>query len=111
MTDDRWILLTGEVVEENVELTLAELCHACSVSAELVFALVEEGVIEPAGQVPSRWRFAGTSLRRVRLAVHLQHDLGVNVAGAALALDLLDELEALRARQTYLGDRSGEGDA
>jgi chaperone modulatory protein CbpM len=98
MRDDRRILLSGEVVEESVELTLTELCQACAVSETQVLALVEEGIIEPLDRVPARWRFAGTSLRRVRLALHLQHDLGVNVAGAALALDLLDELEALRVR-------------
>ena len=100
MTEERQVLLAGEVVED-VELTLSELCRVCAVTEAEVLALVEEGVIEPAGRRPARWRFAGTCLRRVRLALHLQHDLGVNVAGAALALDLLDELEALRARQMY----------
>ena len=100
MTEERQVLLAGEVVED-MELTLSELCRVCAVTEAEVLALVEEGVIEPAGRRPARWRFAGTSLRRVRLALHLQHDLGVNVAGAALALDLLDELEALRARQMY----------
>ncbi|MEO5655034.1 MAG: chaperone modulator CbpM [Nitrosospira sp.] len=30
--------------------------------------------------------------------MRLQHDLGVNLAGIALALQLLDEVEMLRAR-------------
>ncbi|KAA3630232.1 MAG: MerR family transcriptional regulator [Proteobacteria bacterium] len=91
-------LLTGEVLEEEVELTLGELCRICQVPAEQVFALVEEGVAEPLGRDPARWRFRGITVRRVRCAIHLQRDLGVNVAGAALALDLLEELEAMRAR-------------
>lgn len=100
MRDDKRALPAGEVVED-VELTLAELCRACAVTEAEVVALVEEGAIEPVGRSPARWRFAGASLRRVRLALHLQQDLGVNVAGAALALDLIDELEALRARLIY----------
>ena len=98
MSDDRLSALSGEVLEEEVELTLAELCRACAVPAERVFELVDEGVVEPLGRDPARWRFSGISLYRVRFALHLQHDLGVNVAGAALALDLIDELESLRAR-------------
>ena len=98
MSDDRLSALTGEVLEEEVELTLAELCRACAVPAERVFELVDEGVVEPLGRDPARWRFSGISLYRVRFALHLQHDLGVNVAGAALALDLIDELASLRAR-------------
>ena len=90
--------VSGEVLEEDVELTLVELCQACQMEAEQVFDLVEQGVIEPLGHDPARWRFRGISMRRVRLVRRLEQDLGVNVAGAALALDLLEELERLRAR-------------
>ena len=95
---DLLLLLSGEIVEEEIELSLADLCRACRMSRERVVELVEEGVIEPAGRDPVRWRFRGTSVRRVRCAQRLEQDLGVNVAGAALALDLLEELERLRAR-------------
>ena len=71
---------------------------ACQLPLERVFELVEEGVIEPLGGDPAHWRFRGVSVRRVRCAQRLERDLRVNVAGAALALDLLDELERLRAR-------------
>ena len=90
-------LLSGDVLEEDVELTLAELCRACRLPAEQVYELVEEGIIEPVGRDPARWRFRGVSVRRVRCVLRLERDLGVNIAGAALALDLLEELESLRA--------------
>jgi len=104
MTKDMLILLDGEVLEEDVELTLAELCRACQVPAEQVFELVEEGLVEPLGREPARWRFHGVSLRRVRCALRLERDLGVNLAGAALALELLDELQAMRERLKRLED-------
>ena len=88
----------GEVLEEEIELSLGDLCRACQLPAERVFELVEEGVIEPLGHDPGRWRFRGISVRRVRCAQRLEQDLGVNVAGAALALELLEELERLRTR-------------
>jgi chaperone modulatory protein CbpM len=37
-------------------------------------------------------------VRRVEIALRLQRDLQVNLAGAALALDLLEETQRLRAR-------------
>ena len=95
---ERLSLLSGEVMEEEVELTLAELCQACRMPAEQVFDLVDEGVVEPVGRDPSSWRFRGISVRRVRCVQRLEQDLGVNVAGAALALELLEELERLRNR-------------
>ena len=96
-------LLSGDVLEEDVELTLAELCRACRLPAEQVYELVEEGVVEPVGRDPGGWRFQGVSLHRVRIALWLQRDLGVNLAGAALALDLLEELDQLRAHLDRLG--------
>ncbi|MBE0614616.1 MAG: MerR family transcriptional regulator [Burkholderiales bacterium] len=95
--------LAGIVLDERAELTLAELCRACAAQAELIEELVGEGVIEPIGPEPARWRFTAVHLRRARVAVRLQRDLGLNLAGAALALQLLDELEALRAQLRVSG--------
>jgi len=103
MTDELLSLLSGEVMEEGVELSLAEMCRACRLPAEQLFELVEEGVVEPLGRDPAQWRFRGVSVRRVRCAVRLERDLGLNVAGAALVLDLLEELEAMRARLRRYG--------
>ena len=90
--------ITGQVVEEEVHLTLGELCRACSAPQEHVVTWVFEGVLEPVGQMPREWRFGGDSLRRARLALRLTNDLEINPSGIALALDLLDEIAALRAR-------------
>lgn len=91
-------LLAGELLEDETELSLADLCRACRLSADQVIELVQEGIIEPVGQNPARWRFEGICVHRVRTVMRLEQDLGVNIAGAALALELLDELERLRTR-------------
>ena len=97
--------IQGPVVEEQVHLTLAELCQACCAEQEHVLAWVLEGVLEPVGGSPQDWRFSGDSLRRARLALRLSRDLEINPPGVALALDLLDEIAELRARML----RSGSG--
>ncbi len=91
-------ILSGILLDEQTELSLNELCRACSNSAEWVIALVEEGALEPVGYEQSRWRFTGASLQRAHTAMRLQRDLGLNLAGIALALDLLEEMETMRAR-------------
>jgi chaperone modulatory protein CbpM len=98
MSNELSSVLSGPVLEEEIELSLAELCRACRVPVDRVFELVEEGVIEPVGRDPAHWRFRGVSVRRVCCAQRLERDLHVNVVGAALAMDLLEELERLRAR-------------
>ncbi len=93
---------TGTVIEEDA-LTLGQLCRACGAHADWIISLVEESIIEPQGKDIRLWRFSGASLVRARSALRLQRDLGVNLAGIALALDLMEELESLRAQMKTLG--------
>jgi chaperone modulatory protein CbpM len=96
--DTRKTTLVGTILEEEVVLSLGEVCRVSRLSAERVIELAEEGVIEPIGRNPASWRFRGVSLRRIRCAQRLEQDLGLNTAGVALVLDLLEELEELRTR-------------
>jgi len=91
-------LLVGQVLEDEMVLTLAELSRASHLTAERLEELVDFGVIEPLETGSGNWRFAGASLQRVRCVQRLKQDLGVNTAGAALALDLLEEVQQLRHR-------------
>jgi chaperone modulatory protein CbpM len=95
-------LPNGFILEEQTELTLADVCRACAAQADLIIELVNEGIIAPSGAAPEHWHFTGMHMQRARIALRLQKDLGVNLAGAALALQLLDELETLRARLQVL---------
>ena len=93
--------LSGVVLEEQTELTLADLCRACAAETDLILALVAEGILvphspTPLGEAHTLWRFSGVYLHRAKVAVRLQNDLGVNLAGVALALELMDELAVLR---------------
>lgn len=90
--------LSGTLLDEEAVFTLVDLCRACGVHAELVIELVEEGVVEPEGRTPGQWRFRGSAVTRVHRALRLAHDLRLNWPGAALALDLLEEIERLRYR-------------
>lgn len=89
-----------------MNLTLGDLCRACGVHAEWIAALVEEGVLEPRGRGMAQWRFTGGSVRRVQMVMRLQRDLQINLSGAALALELVEEIRALRARLLALEVRN-----
>jgi chaperone modulatory protein CbpM len=90
--------LRGSVVEEDAELTIVELSRACRTTRSQVELWVVEGVLQPRGESPEAWRFGGESLARVRVATRLMHDLDINTAGVALALDLLDRIAELEGR-------------
>ena len=88
--------VVGTVLDGHLTLTLNELCRMCGASIELVTDMVEEGIVDPAGCDPQQWHFTGEAVQRVQVVRRLTEDLRVNLAGAALALDLMDELDALR---------------
>lgn len=91
-------ILTGLLLDEEATLTLGELSRACTVHAEWIIELVDEGILEPTGDDIAHWCFSGPSLHRARTTMRLQRDLDINLAGAALVLDLIDEVETLRSR-------------
>ena len=95
--------LSGVLLDKYTEITLSELCHSCSRREEWVIELVEEGILDPVGREQVRWRFSASSLQRAQTTRRLQRDLGVNLAGVALALDLMEEIEMLRARLCKTG--------
>ena len=98
-------LLQGEILEEDVRVSLSQLCQLSRLPAESVLEMVEYGVIEPRSGKPGKLQFSGKSVNRLRCAQRLKMDLGVNTAGAALAVDLLDELHQLRARIRHLEEQ------
>lgn len=93
-------VVTGVILDEQTELTLTDLCRSCSVQRERIIALVEEGILSPTtrSKRENRYRFCGSSVRRANRAIRLQRELELDLAGVAVALDLLDEIERLRNR-------------
>jgi len=91
-------VLFGEVIGEGDLVSIADLCRSCTVEIQTITTLVSEGILEPRGNDVEHWQFSVGSLRRVKTVIHLQRDLGVNLAGAALALDLLDRIAELERR-------------
>jgi len=88
--------ISAKLLDDSVEFSLADLCQLCSVSEELVIEIVAEGIVEPVGGERAQWRFSGLALTRVQRVIRLQREFDVNLPGAALALELLEEVERLR---------------
>jgi chaperone modulatory protein CbpM len=103
--------IESEVVEHTALCTFEELCVACNASPDWVAGLVEHGAIEAIGpkqqEARQEWRFTTLSLIRVAKARRLERDLGLNLPGIALVLDLLDELDAMHARLRSLTEPRG----
>ena len=97
----------GVVVEEQLVFTLMELSRACAADGDQLLALVHEGVLDASGDEAQGWRFSGHALPRARTALRLARELDIGVAGAAVVMDLLDQVQELRAQLRHL--RASDG--
>ena len=91
-------VINAVVVDETVHFDLDELSRACLVDSAWLIALVDEGVLQPEGRHPESWLFDGTSLARARTVLRLTRELGLDTAGAAVVMNLLEEIATLKAR-------------
>lgn len=81
-------------LDRSVRFSLDEFCRACGARQTLVVEMIEHGIIDP-DVSDNDARFHGEALVRAQVAARLMRDLGVNIQGAALAIELLDELDRL----------------
>jgi chaperone modulatory protein CbpM len=98
MTEKSSFVVSSEMIDSSAMYTLKELCWFCNVESEWIVELVEHGVIEPAGQARSDWKFDSFSVVRVAKAKRLGRDLDLRPSGLAVVLELLDEIDELRSR-------------
>jgi chaperone modulatory protein CbpM len=82
-------------VEEPI-LSLEELCASFNVSEDFIRDLVDFGIIEIQPSIKNI-QFTAEDLTRIRKALRLHHDLEINLQGVAVVLELMEELDQLRA--------------
>jgi chaperone modulatory protein CbpM len=84
--------------EEMDFLTLEQLCSVCSLERDWLVLRVREGLIPALGESDTEWRFTTTALARVRRMHEIERSYDAAPELAALVADMLEEMDALRAR-------------
>ena len=92
----------GVCLTDDHALELEAFAAACGTEAEFIRLLVDEGLVQPVALQPA-WRFGGEELARVRRICRLQRDFEANLQSVAVMLDLIDEIERLRAQLQRAG--------
>ena len=90
-----------------VQLGMEEFCEVANIPATYVIEIVEHGILEPQGKTPEAWRFDHYELFIAKRAAKLRDDLELEWEGVALALELLEEVQQLRAENRRLKQRLG----
>ena len=94
-------------MSDTLVIDMQEFCEVVGMPAAFVIEIVEHGILEPQGRRPDEWVFDSASLSIAQRAVRLHHQLQLEWGGVALALNLLEELEQVRAENRMLKQRLG----
>jgi chaperone modulatory protein CbpM len=81
---------------ESEPMTLEELIEVTRSTPDFIQDLIEFGILSDEEE------YDLTQLNRIKTVQHLQRDLEINMAGAAMVIDLLDQMEEMRARLEML---------
>lgn len=80
----------------NQWLSLEELATTAGLHPEIIASYLEFGLIEPVSQSENRLWFAAEMVPRIRMIQRLRNDMGVNLPGVAIILDLTDRIRHLQ---------------
>ena len=89
-------------------LTLEFVAASCGTKRSLVARLVHQGLIETLDSKAGEPRLPRRAVMQLRRMQRLRRDLGVNFAGAAVILDLVQRLEQLNRELLEMQERFRE---
>lgn len=88
-------------IDDDTLVPFAELERASGLATEHIVELIEFGVFTPASNVtesaPTQWRFGSGALLVARRAARLRLAFDLDMSGVAVALSLLERIEALQS--------------
>lgn len=90
--------MTDQEILEDACLSLEQLCAACALEQDWLVRRVQEGLIPVTGTVIAEWRFSTAHLARARRMREIERSFDAAPELAALVADMLEEMDALRAR-------------
>ena len=95
-------IFAGELIDD-AGITLDQMVCLCAVSREWVLKRVEERLLPAASGAADGWRFSSRTVWRARRMHALERDFDADPELAALAADLMEELERMRMRLRAAG--------
>jgi DNA-binding transcriptional MerR regulator len=104
MSEVRYQIVLRRVEREQV--TLDALAASAGLHPSLVECFVEFGLLEPEERTGPQMLFNVSCISRLRTIVRLRRDVGANLAGIAVILDMLDRIAALQRENEWLRNRN-----
>jgi chaperone modulatory protein CbpM len=92
--------IVGAPRPREARLSGEELAAAAGVTPSRLARLVRIGLVEPT--TPGSNEFSASTAVRLKRMLRLQRDLGVNLVGAAIIVDLVERFDRVNARTNRL---------
>ena len=88
--------------QECDEVTMDALASLMDLHPDMIRSFVELGIIRPLRQQDNLMIFNASAIVRLRACSRLRRAFGINMAGAAVVLDLLDKVCELQRENQIL---------
>ncbi len=88
-------MIMGMLVDDHSHVSFLDVCEKQGISEDILLEMLEHGLLPEIISPNRQTEFDLNMLNRIQSACRLQIDLGLNVPGVVLALELMDELEQL----------------
>lgn len=97
-------LFTAVLIDENTHWRRVDICQHYHISEDLLAEMEEHGLFDTCFAVTESKEKVLTqkAVTRLEKACRLHADLGINLPGVVLALELLEEMETLRHQLAIL---------
>jgi chaperone modulatory protein CbpM len=87
--------IIGVLIEETTTITFKEVCNKYQIPKELLIEMIEYGLFSCQTTKMELLKLNQNDLHKIESAFRLHRDLGINLPGVALALDLLEKIDKL----------------
>jgi chaperone modulatory protein CbpM len=84
-------------LDEHGSVTIVELSECSGLTESELRELVDIGALEPLDAAAPQWSFGSRCIVAARAASRLRDDFELNTSGLAVALSLLERIEALES--------------
>ncbi|MFJ1267155.1 chaperone modulator CbpM [Legionella lytica] len=92
---DKNDILVGIIIEETQTFTYTEVCHKYNIPQQLLSEMMEHGLFSNTSMELEQLKLNQKELHRIESAFRLHRDLGVNLPGVVLAIELIEKIELL----------------
>lgn len=95
-------MLIGILIEDSYTISFKEVCAQYHIPEELLVELIEQGLFDNQSTEPKKLQLDQKAIHKIESAFRLHKDLGINIPGVTLAIELLEEIEKMHQELAIL---------